>query len=603
MAAFTWTGTSTNVFNDGGSWDSPPNFDNTETLVVDTAASIVSVGANSDGDEVLIVNNAGAKLTLDGAVNPALFLTSATITAGTLDLATAGTLDLGLNGAGTLVLGASGHVAVGSGANARIMSDGLGKSVIDGSGAFDLAGGTLIVSSDVSVAGTDTTQFNIGTNGVLEFDGAVNGGTVVFGGTNGVLFLNTLQPGAFAGGIAIQGLFGTNKLEVGAGSTVRAIANGTNSATVTIVNGGTETLTLAGDYSSLTGVQAGQFFSFNVCYAAGTSILTDAGEVAVETLRAGDTVMTVVDGRLVPQTVKWMGNRTVDLARHPKPETAAPIRISTGALGDNLPHRDLVVSPDHALFIDGKLFPAKLLVNDMTIVQDMEAASVVYYHIELDQHAILVAEGVEAESYLDTGNRDFFANAGLATRLHPEFTIDEHLKCWEAHACAPLAVAPELVKPVWQRFVDRAEALGFSAPVYETTEDAAIHMLVDGKVLRPLSATDRTVSFMLPATAKSIRLVSRAIRPSALTPWRDDPRTLGVAIRSVTLRDRTGESVMGADHPALRDGWHAPETAADGSLWRWSTGNGELPIELDGPCAVQIALGGTTSYIVDRVAA
>ena len=603
MSAITWTGTSTNLFNDSLSWDSPPYFDTTETLVVDTAASIVSVGANSEGDEVLIVNNAGATLTLNGAVNPALFLTSATIAAGTLDLAIAGTLDLGLNGAGTLLLGASGHVVVGSGANAMIMSDGAGKSVIDGSGAFDLAGGTLIVSSDVSVAGTDTTQFNIGTNGVLEFDGAVNGGTVVFGGKNGVLFLNTLQPGAFAGGIAIQGLFGTNKLEVGAGSVVSAIANGTTSATVTIVNGGTETLTLTGDYSSLTGSQTGQFFSFNVCYAAGTSILTDAGEVAVETLRAGDMVMTVVDGRLVPQTVKWMGNRRVDLARHPKPETAAPVRILTGALGDNLPHRDLVVSPDHALFIDGKLFPAKLLVNDMTIVQDLEAASVVYYHVELDQHAILVAEGVEAESYLDTGNRDFFANAGLATRLHPEFTIDEHLKCWEAHACAPLAVAPELVKPVWQRFVDCAEALGFSAPVYETTEDAAIHMLVDGKVLRPLSATDRTVSFMLPATAKSIRLVSRAIRPSALTPWRDDPRTLGVAIRSVTLRDRAGESVMGADHPALRDGWHAPETAADGSLWRWSTGNGELPIELDGPCAVQIALGGTTSYIVDRVAA
>ena len=143
MSAITWTGTSTNLFNDSLSWDSPPYFDTTETLVVDTAASIVAVGANSEGDEVLIVNNAGARLRLTGAVNPALFLTSATIAAGTLDLAIAGTLDLGLNGAGTLLLGASGHVVVGSGANAMIMSDGAGKSVIDGSGAFDLAGGTL----------------------------------------------------------------------------------------------------------------------------------------------------------------------------------------------------------------------------------------------------------------------------------------------------------------------------------------------------------------------------------------------------------------------------------------------------------------------------
>jgi hypothetical protein len=102
---------------------------------------------------------------------------------------------------------------------------------------------------------------------------------------------------------------------------------------------------------------------------------------------------------------------------------------------------------------------------------------------------------------------------------------------------------------------------------------------------------------MVPGRARSVRLVSRATRPSALTPWLDDPRTLGVAIRSVTLRDPEGESVLNADHPALRDGWHAPEYLADGTFWRWSAGDAVLPFVTSGPCTVEIALSETTTYI------
>ena len=185
--------------------------------------------------------------------------------------------------------------------------------------------------------------------------------------------------------------------------------------------------------------------------------------------------------------------------------------------------------------------------------------------------------------------------------LHPDLTINENLRCWETDACAPLTVPNlMLVKPVWQGIADRAVALGHTAPTHSTTDDAEIHLVVDGTTVRPLVSTDRTVSFMLPATAKSIRLVSRATRQSALMPWLDDPRTLGVAIRSVTLRDKGGESVLGADHPALRDGWHAAERGADGALWRWSTGNAALPLNsLETPFMVEITLSDTATYIAD----
>ena len=151
-----------------------------------------------------------------------------------------------------------------------------------------------------------------------------------------------------------------------------------------------------------------------VCYARGTMIRTPDGELPVEKLRPGKQVITLVDGEEVPQTVTWLGHRRINLAGHPRPETVAPIRILRDAFADGMPHRDLVVSPDHAIFVDGKLICARQLVNGTTIRQERDWTAVDYYHVELDQHAILLAEGLPAESYIDTGNSGFFANSGAA---------------------------------------------------------------------------------------------------------------------------------------------------------------------------------------------
>jgi len=58
-----------------------------------------------------------------------------------------------------------------------------------------------------------------------------------------------------------------------------------------------------------------------------------------------------------------------------------------------MPHRDLMVSPDHAIFVDGMLICARQLVNGTTIRQELNWTAVDYYHVKLDQHAILLAEG------------------------------------------------------------------------------------------------------------------------------------------------------------------------------------------------------------------
>ena len=180
-------------------------------------------------------------------------------------------------------------------------------------------------------------------------------------------------------------------------------------------------------------------------------IQTPDGERPVETLCTGTQVITLVDGEEVPRTVRWLGHRRIDLTRHPRPETVAPIRIERDAFADNVPHRDLLVSPDHAIFVDGMLICARQLVNGTTIRRETGWTSVDYYHVELNEHAILLAEGLPAESYLDTGNRGFFANAGAPLVLHPDLTDETDYPTREAGSCAPFVSDEASVRPVWQR--------------------------------------------------------------------------------------------------------------------------------------------------------
>jgi hypothetical protein len=104
----------------------------------------------------------------------------------------------------------------------------------------------------------------------------------------------------------------------------------------------------------------------------------------------------------------------VSLAR--APVALRPVRILAGAFASERPRRDLLLSPDHAVFADGALIPAKLLVNGVTIVHDTRRREVTYFHVECAAHEILLAEGLEVESYLDTGNRAMFDSAGPRVR-------------------------------------------------------------------------------------------------------------------------------------------------------------------------------------------
>jgi len=167
------------------------------------------------------------------------------------------------------------------------------------------------------------------------------------------------------------------------------------------------------------------------CFAAGTRILTPGGEVPVEHIRVGDEVVTLRDPARPTAKVIWTGRRAIDLMRAGNVQALWPVRIAAGAFGQGIPARDLRVSPHHAIYCDGALFEAISLVNGVSIVQEPECRFVTYHHLEVEGHDVLLAEGLPAESYLDTGGRENFE--GQVMRLHPVFQAPA-----QAAFCAPM---------------------------------------------------------------------------------------------------------------------------------------------------------------------
>ena len=327
------------------------------------------------------------------------------------------------------------------------------------------------------------------------------------------------------------------------------------------------------------------------CYAAGTHISTPDGDMVVEELAVGDTVFAQFAGYT---TIKWIGHRHVHCSRHPKPERVWPVRVQAGAFHDGVPYRDLWLSPDHAVFVDGVLIPVRLLINGTTIMQQA-VERVTYFHVELPRHDVLLAEGLPAESYLDTGNRAMFADAGVAMMLHPDFaTVNAGLKCWEHDACAPLATRATQVEPIWKKLAGRARTLGRPALRPSITTHPRLRLEACGRQLQPLAGRDGWHVFVLPPGTNAVRLVSNAGAPSDVRPWLEDRRRLGVSVRRIRARAGTELVDIPVDDPALKTGWHGVERQGE-QLWRWTDGSACLQVP-SGTRILEIQLTGSAEY-------
>ncbi|QDH16641.1 Hint domain-containing protein [Swingsia samuiensis] len=341
---------------------------------------------------------------------------------------------------------------------------------------------------------------------------------------------------------------------------------------------------------------------YETCFVKGSKIRLGSGEKAVESIEIGDEVVTLCPESQTYRTVPviWVGRKrmVVDASR-PEDQAGYPVRIVKDALGAGLPREDLVVTPEHCLYLNGGFVPARMLVNHRSIFYDRTLTDYDYFHIETAEHSILMANDVLTESYLDTGNRSTFEEQGNVVSLR------SGVGSWEQDAAAPLLVEREAVEPLYREFEARAHVLGcvdHRGDDESLTTDPDLRLLTnDGTILSRKRSLNGRELFLIPQGTQSVQILSRTSRPSeVIGPFVDDRRELGVLIGAMDFFHAAGTDRITGHHTAADLwGWAELESAS----YRWTQGAAMLPITPEdlkqgGLLSIQVIAAGP--YLTSR---
>jgi len=556
---------------------------------------LVDNSSQGDAPYATTVTNAGTIQGLDGYGIVITDTFGDTITnSGTIS----GTTDAILLGSGNDTL----NIETGSVINGTV-DGGAGTNIVNLSGSGTFAGAvdfqTLNVSGTWLLSGDQSyTSLNVADGASVTLEGAASAGeTVTFGGA-GTLVLDA--PANFAATVAgfgagdalvFAGLSYTGSESVSIAGTTLTVTSGDVSYSVTLADAPT------GDVSAARAADGALELVEVACFLPGSRILTPAGERAVEALRVGELVTTLVGGRHVAQPVAWIGTQEIETQGNPE---RFPVRIARDAVAPGVPTRDLFVTPEHCLFLGGGLIPARMLVNGGSIARVPRCRYRVF-HVETPRHAIILAEGLATESFLDTGNRRHFAQPGVLAVLPTQSP-----KNWVQDAAAPLLVQRAHVEPVWRALSSRAAGLGYLLPDNGTvTDEPELRLrLADGRLLTPVHVADGQHLFALPKVTTGGRqapaLLSRSDRPSdVIGPFLDDRRQLGVLVLEIVAQGPDGDvplafSTMG------EAGWHAPEA---GTAARWTDGAASVALPSDHAVdLISVRIGAAGPYRVTEAA-
>jgi hypothetical protein len=300
-------------------------------------------------------------------------------------------------------------------------------------------------------------------------------------------------------------------------------------------------------------------------------IRTIRGDVAVEDLVVGDMVVTNCNEH---RSIKWLGHRQYRCATYGDEQSLWPIRIAENAFGFGKPDRDLYVSQGHSIAVTcvGEvLVHANSLVNGATVAR-VPVDKVTYWHVELDSHDIILANGLPAETYLEMGNREAFCEGtNITIALGP----DGEMKSADDF-CRPFIADGPVLAAIRCQLEKQAVEIGWSA-----THDMGIHLVVDGKRVDG-DAEAGAIRFFLPSTSSDVFLVSEIFRPGE---WgSSDQRELGIAIHNIGVYDGLHyEKTFPIGDSRFASECH-PEEAAAGCPWRWTNGKMRIPKELWAGC-------------------
>ncbi|MCB8875455.1 Hint domain-containing protein [Acidisoma silvae] len=397
-------------------------------IVTAGAAATVSNAGYVYGSDVGVYLQAGGRITnLAGATIESVSVGVMVNGGGTV--INAGTIDAGA--AGTAVAFADGV------ANDLVVQSGavfVGQVIGGGSGSrLELGAETSGTTGTLSGIGGQITAFN-----TITFD---NGDAWQVAGTF-----------AGFGGETVTGFTSGDSILL---TGVTGVSSSINGSALSLTSGGTtENLTFTALEAGTLHVQTvgtDTVVTLVPCFVAGTWIATPRGDVPVEVLQIGDEVLTAA-GEVLP--IVWTGKTVVDCLGHETPDAVRPVCIRADAFGPRAPHRNLYLSPDHAVLAEDVLIPIKYLLNGSSVMQ-VGRTEVSYHHIELAHHDVVLANGLATETYLDIGDRGAL---GLGRNLVAEDAPRDVQFLRDALACAPIRVTGPAVERVRRLLADRAQA-------------------------------------------------------------------------------------------------------------------------------------------------
>ena len=375
-----WQGGSSSLWSTAANWTDNAAPTSTSDVVIGNGLGTISASYTVTLDPTSVVV---AALGIDGEVStldPTLLIASGH------SLSVTGALTIGtglINDNGVLSIGGALQFGTVTATGTTIVGGGTGST-----DTVDMSGGTLSIAGGQSVA----VSFVSGGAVFLTAAGTPTLTTGFTGGIENFVFGDTLELSGltYSGALGITVIGG--EAEIYSAVTTDVVAQ----------------LALSGSFTTLQLVQDTTTGGTVIvaCFARGTRIATPMGEIAVEDLREGCEVTTLFAGHA---PVVWIGHRTVT---EPK-DGQQPVRVRADAFGEGRPHRDLLLSPEHAVLTGGVLIPVAALVDGHAITRE-EVSEITYYHVLLAHHDVLLAEGLACESYLENQDPLRFDNAGAA---------------------------------------------------------------------------------------------------------------------------------------------------------------------------------------------
>lgn len=383
-----------------------------------------------------------------------------------------------------------------------------------------------------------------------------NGSTLVAGAENTNIDAKSIVVNG-GSNVTFKSLVSTRDLNVNNGSTI-TFNKGLTTDSIELVGGshinisgplfvGGHQITQTGDITYLfpNAVNTGSIIMYNgnndTCFLSDCDILTIDGYKNITQIKSGDLIIT--NGEISEVigigvgTTKVINNVPLDLSGY-------PVCITKNAFGDNKPNKDIHLTPEHSVYINDYLIPIRLLVNGMSIYYDTEIESFEYYHIVCEEHSVVDVNGLDAETYHNTGNSLKFKNniPQVKSKIFSEILVS----------------GPEfddVVTLVSEQTIKNFEDVELYTPNPTATINNIPSIVVDNKAYHPLRKINNRYVFSIPKKFSRISIVSDKIRPCDIIGNHcDDRRYLGVHVKNIIINNKSIE-IDTSNNGWYPDGW------------------------------------------------